>query len=177
MRVRGEAARPQRLAPEVVELLLGEASLQEGPRVDARGGVPLEEDLVAGPVIGPAEEVVEADFVQAGRAGVGGQMTADALEARVGAQHHRQRVPADHAPDPKLHRLVAGEARLLLGRDGVDVAGLDQRWQADVQLSGALQQLVHEEAGAIRPYLLHHPVERVEPLLCLSRGRCRAAAA
>ena len=41
----------QRLAPEVVELLLGEAPLQEGAGVDAGRRVALEEDLVAGGAI------------------------------------------------------------------------------------------------------------------------------
>ena len=83
MRIRGEAARPERLAAEVVELLLAQPSLQEGPRVDARRRMALEEDLVAGPVIGPAEEVVEADLVQAGGAGVGRKVAADALELEL----------------------------------------------------------------------------------------------
>ena len=170
VRVRRQAARPQRLAPEVVELLLREPPLQEGARVDAGRGVALEVDLVAGgAVIGPAEEVVEADLVQAGGAGVGGQVPADPLEAGVGAQHHRQRVPADHAADPQLHRLVAGEVRLLLRRDGVDVAGLDQRRQAHVQLAGALEQLVDQVAGAVGAFLLDHGVERLDPLLGLGR--------
>ena len=41
----------RRLAPEVVQLLLGEAALEEGPRVDARRRVALVEDLVAGPAV------------------------------------------------------------------------------------------------------------------------------
>src|SRR5215471_5898271 len=48
-------------------LNLAEPSFQERPRVDAGGGVPLDEDLVARlAVILAAEEVVEADLVQAG---------------------------------------------------------------------------------------------------------------
>ena len=47
MRIRGQAAGPQGLAAEVVELLLAEPSLQEGASVDAGRGVALEEDQVA----------------------------------------------------------------------------------------------------------------------------------
>lgn len=48
-----------------VELLLGQATFQERTRVRARGRVTLNEDLVtAGGVVGAAEEVVEARFVQ-----------------------------------------------------------------------------------------------------------------
>src|SRR3970040_1472482 len=50
------------------------------------------------------------------------------------------------------------------GGDGVDVEGLHQRRQPDLQLSRALEQLVDDEPGAIRPGLLDHRVERVEPL-------------
>ena len=94
-----------------------------------------------GPVVRSAEEVVEADLVQAGGAGVGGEVAADALEPGVRAQHHGQRVPADHAPDAELHRLVAGEVGLLLGADRVDVAGLGQAREADLELARALEQL------------------------------------
>ena len=48
MRVGRQAAGPERLAPEVVELLLRQAPLQEGARIDAGRGVALEVDLVAG---------------------------------------------------------------------------------------------------------------------------------
>ena len=81
-------ARPGRpgalqLQAEVVELVLGQAALQEGPGVDARGGVALEVDLVAGlAVVLAPEEVVEADLVEAGRAGEGGEVAADALGRR-----------------------------------------------------------------------------------------------
>jgi len=108
----------------VVELFLGEASLEEGARVDARRRVPLEEDLVARRLVTATEEVVEPDLVEARRAGVGRQVPADPFESRVGTQDHREGVPADHAPDPQLHRLVTREVRLLLGADGVDVSGL-----------------------------------------------------
>ena len=75
------------LLPEAVELLLGEPALEEGAGVDARGGVALEEDLVAGlAVVLAAEEVVEADLVERRGRGVGGDVAADAgrgLLARV----------------------------------------------------------------------------------------------
>ena len=54
------------LAAEVVELVLGQAALEERPGVDARRGVALEEDLVAdSAAVLAAEEVVEADLVEA----------------------------------------------------------------------------------------------------------------
>ena len=57
-----------------------EPAFDEGPGIDARGGVALEEDLVARGAVGLApEEVVEPDLVQRGRGGEGGQVAADAL--------------------------------------------------------------------------------------------------
>ena len=48
MRVRAQALARHRLAPEVVELVLGQATLEEGPGVDPGRRVALVEDLVAG---------------------------------------------------------------------------------------------------------------------------------
>ena len=67
VRVRTEAGVARdRLAPEMVELVFGQASFQKRPRVDARSRVALVEDLVATSlaVLAP-EEVVEAGLVQA----------------------------------------------------------------------------------------------------------------
>ena len=147
VRIGRQAGARHGLAPEVVELVLGEAALEEGPGVDARGGVPLIEDLVAAAlaVLAP-EEVVEAGLVEARRRRVRGQVPADAGEARVRAQDHRDGIPADDAPDAQLHRLVAREVGFLLRADGVDVARLGQRRQADLQLPRTLEELVDQEA-------------------------------
>jgi len=91
----------------VVELALGEVPFEESARVDARRRVPLEEDLVASfRRVRPAEEVVEPDLVQAGRGRVGCEVAAEAREPVVRPEHHRDRVPADHPPDPKITQKV-----------------------------------------------------------------------
>ena len=79
------ARSPRDLLPEAVELVGGEPALEVGPRVDAGGGVALDEDLVAatGRVLA-AEEVVEADLVQAGGRLVGRDVPADADLRPVG---------------------------------------------------------------------------------------------
>ena len=110
------------------------------------------------------EEVVEAHLVQAGGRGVRRQVAAEAREPVVGPQDHRHRVPADEPPDAPLQRLVAREPRLLLGADRVDVAGLREGRDADVALAGPLQQLVHQEPGAVLALLVQDLVQRVEPL-------------
>ena len=165
MRVRGEALAGHDLAAEVVELRFAQSTLEEGAGIDARRGMALVEDLVAHAlgILAP-EEVVEADLVEAGGRGEGGQVPADARRRHVGAQDHGRGVPAHHAPDAQLHLLVAGEGGLLLGADGVDVARLGQRRQADVELAGPLEQLVEHELGALRTDLLGQRVERGDPV-------------
>jgi hypothetical protein len=72
-------------------------------------------------------------------------VAADAAEPVVRPEDHRDGVPADDPADPELDLLVAREERLLLGADRVDVAGLGQRRQPDVELAGPLEELVDEE--------------------------------
>ena len=83
MRVRAQALTRLALAPEVVELVLAQAPFEERAGVDAGGAVTLDEDLVAGlAALLAAEEVVEADLVEGGGGGVGGDVAADAYVDR-----------------------------------------------------------------------------------------------
>src|SRR6185437_3732319 len=107
----------------------------------------LEVDLVAGlAMVLAAEEVVEADLVQAGGAGVRRDVAADAVLRAVGAADHDRGVPPDVRPDPALDVLVAGEPGLPLRRDGVYEVRAGQRRDADGALTGAFEQLEHEKA-------------------------------
>ena len=169
MGVAGQAVAAD-LVAEVVELALGQPALDEGPGVDAGRGVPLEEDLVAEAAVGlAAEEVVEADLVERGRAGVGREVPADALGARVGPGDHGGGVPADVGPDPALLVLVAGEPGLGVGRDGVHVGGRDRGGEVDLLGAGPLQELHEQVAGPGPAAGVDDGVERVEPLLRLAR--------
>jgi hypothetical protein len=96
-------------------------------------------------------------------------VAADARELVVGPKDHRDRVPADDPPDAQLHRLVAREGGLLFRADRVDVAGLRQRRQPDLELASALEQLVDEEPGSGLALLLDHLVERRHPVVGLGR--------
>ena len=168
-----DAAR-QSLLAEVVQIRLAKPALEECPGVDAGGGMALEEDLISrGTVVLAAEEVVEADLVQRRCTGVRGQVPTDSGELAVGPHDHRHGVPADQPPDAALHLLVARKEGFLFGADGVDVAGLCQRGQTDVQLAGSLQQLVQDESGPLVALLGVDLIERVEPLLSLGRIRVR----
>src|SRR5690606_3863895 len=112
------------LHAEVVELGFADAPYQGGARVDARRAVALGRDVVARVVaVGAAEEVVEADVVERGRAGEAGDVAAQVAGLAVGPHHHRHRVPADDRADAPFQGLVAGDLRLQVRRDGVDVFG------------------------------------------------------
>ncbi len=153
------------LLAEVVELVLGETALDEGAGVDAGGGVALEVDEVPEAAVGLApEEVVEADLVERGRAGVGGEMAADAFTAVVGAAHHGRGVPADVGADAALDVLVAGEPRLLVLRDRVHVGGGDRRRELDLLGPGPLEELHQEEPGPGASLGVDDGVEGVDPL-------------
>ena len=83
----------------MVEVLFGETALEVRTGVDARGGVALVVDVVAGEaVVLPLEEVVEPDLVERSER-LGGEVAADAVGGLVGTDHHRCGVPADERPD------------------------------------------------------------------------------
>ena len=156
------------LAAERVEVLLAEPSLEKRPGVDAGRRVSLVVDLVAAPIRPAAEEVVEPDLVKGCSRRVRREMPPDSGVAVVGAGDHRHRVPSHDAADALLHLLVAGERRLLLRRDRVDVRGLDHL-DPEVLHAGPLEHLAQQEPGALGPLGLEHVVQRLDPLRSLLR--------
>ncbi len=156
------------LLAEAVEVVLAQAPLEEGAGVDAGGGVALEEDLVAAArVVLAAPEVVEADLVERGGGGVGGDVAAHADARTLRAVHHDGGVPAHPAAVALLHLLVARKLRLHGGGDGVhEVRGGEVR-QRNALEGGTLQHAEHEVAGAGRVLLREETVEGVHPLLGL----------
>ena len=148
------------LAAEVVEVVLGQAAFHERTGVDTRRRVALEVHVVAWvPVVLTVEEVVEADLVEAGGAGERGQVAADAIGQFVGTHDHRRRVPTDERTNSALDVLVAGEPRLLLARDRVDVWRADRGWKADLRRAGPIEQFREQEAS---PGLAVHVDDGVE---------------
>ena len=182
VRVRGQRQRRavddvRLLLAEAVEAVLGQPALEEGAGVHAGGGVALEEDLVAAAgVVLAAEEVVEADLVQRRRGGVGRDVAADADAGPLRAVDDHRGVPAQVGAEAALGLLVAGEPRLLLGADRVDVVGGRQRRHADLLGAGALEHAQHEVAGPHPAGAVDDRVEAVEPLLRSRPGRCPAGA-
>ena len=156
------------LLAEAVELILGQAALEEGARIHTGGGVPLEEDLVtAAGVVLPAEEVVHAHFVEGRRRRIRGDVPAHADPGALGAVHEHGGIPPQQSPERLLHVLVAGEPRLLLQRDRVDVVGRREGGDPDLLGARMLEQPQHEIAGALGAGFVEDRIHRLQPFLGL----------
>ena len=150
--------------PEPVEVFLGQAPFQERPGVHAGGGVALEEDLVPAACMVPAaEEVVEANLVQRRGTGIGGDVSANADVRALGAVHQNRCVPAQPGPVLALDFFLAGELRLLVGRNGVHVIGGRDHGHADTLRASPLEQATHNELGTLRATLLNQCIQRLKP--------------
>ena len=117
----------------------------------------------------PRKKWLKPDLVQRGGGGVGGDVAADAHAGPVRPGHHHGGVPPDVGADPALDVLVAGEPRLALGRDRVDVVGAAQAGHADLLLAGPLEQAQHQVPGPGPASGPDDRVERLDPLAGLVR--------
>ena len=168
--VRGQPAAFVELAAEIEQLLVAEPPLEVGAGVDARRGVALDVDQIAAArVVRAAEEVMEADLVERGRRGVGGDVAADALGAVVGLDDHRHRVPAHEALDALLEHAVARVGRLAAGRDRVHVGRARGHWQRRHRLLRLQLQILQQLGDTLRPAPEEDLVQRLPPLLALDR--------
>ena len=141
-------------------MLFVEATLEERPRVDARRGVTLEVDVVAGLTVGLApEEVIEPQLVEPGRRGVGREVAADALGVVVGVDDHHRGVPTDVGPDPTLDLDVAGEPRLGGRGNRVDVRRRHFDGRSHAERARPVGQFREHEPGASLAAGVHERVE------------------
>ena len=152
------------------ELLLGQAPLQEGARVHARGRVGLEVDEVARlPVGAAAEEVVEAELEDLGGRCVAGDVATELAVGLVGAHHHRQRIPAHQRREALLEHQVTGVGALALQRDRVAVGREGLHVRHDPELLGLLLELLEQVHAALGAARLDCGAQRLEPLGGLGR--------
>ena len=151
---------------ELVQAVGLEAALDITAGVDAGRGVSLEVDQVAaGGVVLSAEEVVEADLVEGGGGGVGGDVSADAVVVLVGLDDHRHGVPADDGFDAALDVEVAGIGGLALDGDRVDVRRLRSNGQSDAGALGFDLQGLQEPRDAFGAAASGDVAEGVEPVV------------
>ncbi|ETJ03976.1 MAG: hypothetical protein Q605_AUC00765G0005 [Actinomyces urogenitalis DORA_12] len=125
----------------------------------------LEEDVVAAArVILAAEEVVEADLVERGGRGVGGDVSAHPDPRALGAGDHDGGVPAVPSAVGALGVLVAREVGLVGDVDGVDVGRRRLRGDGDVLAPCLRQHRQQDEAGTGATLLLDEGVKGLAPL-------------
>ena len=150
-----------------MQLLFSEPAFEEGAGVHAGGGVALEIDLIAAAgMIGAAEEVVEADFVERGRGGESRDMAAEGAVELVGLDDHGHGVPADQALDAAFEIAVAGEGGLVVRRDGVDVRRVGGEGQFDAVAIGFVLQPGNQVPGTFGTGSLQDSFEGIEPFAC-----------
>src|SRR4029453_16857329 len=106
---------------------------------------------------------IEAHLVERCARRVRREMAADAAEEMIRAEHHDDRVPTNDPANTKLHGFVTGKRRLLLGRDRVDVARLDEPRQSDTELASALEDLAKQEVRALVSLIARYVIERLDP--------------
>src|SRR5262249_53231998 len=114
MRIRRESARALRrrgdLLAEMRKVLLAEPSFEERAGVDAGRAVRLEEHEVSAlRIVAGAEEMMEAGLEEVGRARIRRGVPAELPEGRVGANDHRERIPAHDRSEPLLDREIPRE--------------------------------------------------------------------
>src|SRR6185437_7842882 len=150
MRIRRQSAAVLQFPAKIVQLRFAQPALKESARVKAGRGVPLEihqiRPLV---VVRPLEEVVETDFIEGGRRGKGGDVSADAVGFLVGVNDHSHRVPANQAFDASFQFAVAGKERLARERDGVDVGSVGGEGDFDAAANGLVFKLAEQKLSAL----------------------------
>ena len=171
---RQAATRVGELLTETVELVLAEPTLEERAGIDARGGVTLEEDLVApARVVLATEEVVEADLVERRDRRVGGDVPPDADAGTLRARHYDGGVPADPRTVLALERLVTGEVRLVVHADRVDVRRRELLRHRHGTLARPLEQAQQDVPGARAAAVVDEAVQGLDPLRGLRRVEVR----
>ena len=166
MRIRRQASAFFQFAAEILQLLFRNAAFEISPRVHAGRSVALEVNQIAVSGFRPGlQEMIERNFVQRGRRGKGGNVSADAALDLVGPHHHGQGVPAHQALDAALHFLAAGKGRLLPGSDSVLVRGGGGKRKVYAGgAAGVQRELLQQASCALRAALRQNIVQRIQPL-------------
>ena len=82
----------------------------------------LEINVIAGvAVVLAAEEMVETNFVEAGRAGKCRKVSADTFGVFVGAHNHGGGIPTNEGTNTTFDVFIAREPRFVLARNGVHI--------------------------------------------------------
>src|SRR5487761_2648629 len=105
-----------------MELVFAESALHVCTGVHAWACVTLKINLVATAwMIFPAEEMIKANFIKCCRRRIGRDMSAHPDAWSLCAMHKHCSVPSNEGANSTLDGFVAGECRLFLRGNGVDV--------------------------------------------------------
>jgi len=130
----------------------GDAAFQKRAGVDAGCCVALKIDRVTLKLgSARAEEMVEADLVERGGAGVGGDVAADVVLDAIGAHDHSEGVPANEALDAAFEFLVAGEKWFEAIGNRVRVWSVGGEWQIDAGNGGVGAKALEDFGGDFGP--------------------------
>ena len=110
------------LASEVEQTLLGQASLHQRARIDARRRMALKVDQIAAmAIVRRIPEVLLAGAEERADRGEAREVTAELVVILVRAHHHDHRIPAADRADALLERDVARRVLLDVRRNRVDI--------------------------------------------------------
>ena len=114
-------------------------------------------------VCAAAEEMVEANLKKSGGRSECRDVSADAVLHAVGANNHRQRVPANQALDSAFHFLIAGKVGLVSGGNRVYIGGVGGEGEIHAGGNGAVTNPFDDSAGERRTAAFEDGIERLKP--------------
>jgi hypothetical protein len=156
-----------------------QAAFQEGAGIHTRRAVRLEEHEVAAMTrrfVARMKEMVEPHLEQIGRAGIAGDVPTQLAIRAVRARHHGQRIPTHQGRQLFLNSQIAGERRLLVHRDGVDIGRDQLGLPAHLRRARHHGQLVQHIARPRRAVRGHQRGEGVAPFGGFARVNVDAVA-
>ena len=132
--------------------------------IEAGCGMRLKEHQVACMTIARrAEEVIEAGLENLGDRRIARDVSAELAVRLIGANDHRQRIPADDRGDALLERQVPRIKALILERDRVAVGGERLDLGDDSELARVPFELLDQKEAALFAHVSDDRFERVEP--------------
>ena len=161
VRIRRQTTAADFLA-EAAQMLFAQPAFQEGASIDAGRTVALHEDHVAGVLVGrAAPEVVKAHFIERGRGGIAGQVTAVFGRHLVGLRDHGHSVPAHVRLKALFDGTVTRIRRLLSRGNRVDVGRLRLVRQIGTGAARMVDESLEQEVGTVGSAGTQHRVNRL----------------
>src|SRR5262249_23556773 len=167
VRIGGQALAVDLLS-EIQELVLSEAALEKGSRVNARRGVSLNvNEITAVMRRWRMPEMHEADVVERSRRLEARNVTAKLGGMLVRPQHDGKRVPANERTNSVLDRPVTRMRSLSLGRERIEIRRVRRIGHGRAPSARSIEHLLQQVVRAFGPFDLDHTIKRIEPFFGL----------